>query len=103
MLKSLWLESEVSFKGSHFNLEGASLETRPIQNEGIPILVAVVTSASVNLAVTLANGWVQPAGGAPECIERGCQIVKRVAEMAERDPDLLNLVKVIYLPIDDNR
>ena len=50
VLKSLWLEPEVSFKGSHFNLEGASLDTRPIQNGGIPILVAGVTSASVNLA-----------------------------------------------------
>ncbi|HIC93013.1 MAG TPA: LLM class flavin-dependent oxidoreductase, partial [Anaerolineae bacterium] len=27
VLKSLWLEPEVSFKGSHFNLEGASLNT----------------------------------------------------------------------------
>ena len=65
VLNSLWLEPEVSFKGSHFNLEGASLDTRPIQNGGIPILVAGVTSASVNLAATLADGWVQPSGGAP--------------------------------------
>ena len=103
VLKSLWLEPEVSFKGSHFNLEGASLDTRPIQNGGIPILVAGVTSASVNLAATLADGWVHPSGGAPECIERGCQIVKQVAERAGRDPDSLDLVKVIYLSIHDNR
>ena len=57
----------------------------------------------MNLAATLADGWVHPSGGAPECIERGCQIVKQVAERAGRDPESLDLVKVIYLSIDDNR
>ena len=103
VLKSLWSEAEVSFKGSHFNLERASIDVRPVQVGGIPILVGGTTSASLYLAATLADGWVHPSGGIPEGVERGCQIVKQLASRAGRDPDSLELGKVIYLSIDNRR
>ncbi len=103
LLKRLWSETEVSFKGSHFNLEKASIDVRPAQVGGIPILVAGTTSASVNLAATLADGWVHPSEGVPEGVARGCQIVRQLASRAGRDPDSLELVKVIYLSIDNDK
>ena len=103
LLKRLWSETEVTFKGSHYNLEKASIDVRPVQVGGIPILVAGTTSASVNLAATLASGWVHPSGGVPEGVERGCQIVRQLASRAGRDPDSLELVKVIYLSIDNDK
>ncbi|MCH8832330.1 MAG: LLM class flavin-dependent oxidoreductase, partial [Chloroflexi bacterium] len=62
-----------------------------------------VTSASVNLAATLADGWVHPSGGVPEGVRQGCQIVRRLASEAGRDPDSMELGKIIYLSIEDNR
>ena len=103
ILKRLWSEPEVSFKGSHFDLERASIDVRPVQDGGIPILVGGVTSASVNLAATLADGWVHPSGGIPGGVARGCDMVRRLAGRAGRDPDSLELGKIIYLAIDNNR
>lgn len=103
LLKSLWSEAEVSFKGSHFNLEGASIDVRPAQAGGIPIFVGGVTGASVNLAATLADGWVHPSGGIPGGAARGCDMVRRLASIAGRDPDSLDLGKVIYLSIDNDK
>jgi len=103
LLKRLWSESEVSFKGSHNNLERASIDVRPAQIGGIPILVGGVTSASVNLAATLVDGWVHPSGGVPGGVARGCDMVRRLASIAGRDPDSLELGKVIYLSIDNNK
>lgn len=34
VLKALWSEPEVSFKGSHFNLRSASVDYRPVQAGG---------------------------------------------------------------------
>ncbi len=103
LLKRLWSEAEVSFKGGHYNLEKSSIDVRPVQVRGIPILVGGTTSAPVNLAATLADGWVHPSGGVPEGVERGCQIVRKLASQAGRDPDSLELVKIIYLSIDNDR
>lgn len=103
LLKRLWSEAEVSFKGSHFNLEKASIDVRPVQVGGIPALVGGATSASLNVAATLADGWVHPSGGIPEGVARGCDFVRQLADRAGRDPDSLELGKIIYLAIDNNR
>ncbi len=103
VLKKLWTESEVSFKGSHFNLDHASIDVRPVQVGGIPILVGGTTSASLYLAATLADGWVHPSGGIPEVVGRGWQIVRQLASRAGRDPDSLEMGKVIYLSINNRR
>jgi alkanesulfonate monooxygenase SsuD/methylene tetrahydromethanopterin reductase-like flavin-dependent oxidoreductase (luciferase family) len=103
LLKRLWSEDEVSFKGSHHNLENASIDVRPVQEGGIPVFVAGFASAAVNLAATLAEGWVHPSGGIPYGAARGCDYVRQCAARAGRDPDSLELGKIIYLSIDDNR
>ncbi len=103
VLKSLWNETEVSFKGSHLNLERASIDVRPVQDGGIPILLGGATSAAVNLAATLAEGWVHPSGGIPGGAARGCDMVRRLTSIAGRNPDSLELGKVIYLAIDNNK
>jgi len=103
VLKRLWSEAEVSFKGHHITVEGASIDVRPVRDGVIPILVAGVTSASVNLAGTLAEGWVHPSGGVAEGAARGCDYVRQVASKVGRDPDSLELGKIIYLAIDNDR
>ncbi len=103
VLKSLWSEPEVTFEGSHLKLERASIDAKPVQSGGIPIVVAGVTSASVNQAATLADGWVHPSEGIPEGVARGCDMVRRLAAQAGRDPDSLVLGKIIYLSIDNHR
>ena len=103
LLKRLWSEDEVTFKGQHFNLDRESIGVRSVQVGGIPILVSGITSASVNLAATLADGWVHPSGGIPGGVARGCDMVRRLATRAGRDPDSLELGKIIYLSIDNDR
>jgi len=103
LLKRLWSEDEVSFKGSHHHLEKASIDVRPVQEGGIPLFVAGVTSAAVDLAATLADGWVHPSGGIPYGAARGCDYVWQCAARAGRDPDSLELGKIIYLSIDNSR
>jgi alkanesulfonate monooxygenase SsuD/methylene tetrahydromethanopterin reductase-like flavin-dependent oxidoreductase (luciferase family) len=103
ILKRLWSEDEVSFKGNHNNLEKASIDVRPVQERGILLLVAGATSAAVNLAATLADGWVHPSGGIPYGAARGCDYVRQCAAKAGRDPDSLELDKIIYLSIDGSR
>ena len=84
LLNRLWSEDEVSFKGSHHHLEKASIDVRPVQEGGIPLFVAGVTSVAVNLAATLVDGWVHPSGGNPDGAARGCDYVRQGAARAGR-------------------
>ena len=103
LLKRLWSEDGVTFKGVHFKLYRESIGVRPVQAGGIPILVSGTTSASLNLSATLADGWVHPSGGIPGGAARGCDMVRRLASIAGRDPNSLELGKIIYLAIDNNK
>ncbi|NQW22931.1 MAG: LLM class flavin-dependent oxidoreductase [SAR202 cluster bacterium] len=102
-LKSLWSEAAVSFKGSHLILDNASIDVKPMQAGGIPILVGGVTSASMNMAATFADGWVHPSGGIPDDAAPGCDFVRELASSTGRDSDSLELGKITYLSIDNDR
>ena len=103
LLKRLWAEDEVTFQGGHFRVQNASISERPVQPGGVPILVGGASLASVRLAATLADGWVHPSGGIPEQLLLYCATVKYLALEAKRDPSALELEKVIYLAIDDDK
>ncbi|MDA1128582.1 MAG: LLM class flavin-dependent oxidoreductase [Chloroflexi bacterium] len=103
VLKRLWSGPEVSFKGSRYNLERASIDATPVQLGGIPIFVDGITSASVNQAATLADGWVHPSGGIPGGAARGSDMVRKLATRAGRDPNSMELGKIIYVSIDNHR
>ncbi len=59
--------------------------------------------APIRLAATLADGWVHPSDGIPETLLLFSAAVKYLALEAERDPNALELEKVIYLAIDDDK
>ncbi len=40
VMKRLWTEDHVSFDGKHFNLDDVTLNPRPVQKGGVPILLA---------------------------------------------------------------
>ena len=103
LLKRLWTEDEVSFRGNHLHVDNASIPERPAQPGGIPILAGGASLASIRLAATLADGWVHPSDGIPEQLLLFSAAVKYLALEAERDPNALELEKVIYLAIDDDK
>lgn len=103
LLKRLWREDEVSFHGNHFRFENATIPERPARSEGIPILAGGASLASIRLAATLADGWVHPSGGIPEQLLLFSSTVKYLALEAGRDPEALDLEKIIYLVVDNDK
>ena len=39
LMRKLWSESDVTFHGKHFDMENASLDLRPVQQPGIPMIL----------------------------------------------------------------
>lgn len=70
--KRLWTESEVSFKGTFYELDGAYLEPKPVQKPHIPIWVPGDSEATRDLAAELADCWLMYSKP-PEVIEKWAQ------------------------------
>ena len=57
IIKSLWTEPRVSFKGKYYQLENAEITPKPLQKPTPPIWVGGDSKRSMELAADLANGW----------------------------------------------
>lgn len=57
LMKKLWTESVVNFKGKWLKFEGARLDPKPIQKPHIPILIGGYTHAAFRRAVRFGQGW----------------------------------------------
>ena len=57
LIKRLWTEDRVTFRGEHFRVEDVSIAIRPLQVPRPPILVAATGDRMVRRAATLADAW----------------------------------------------
>ena len=79
IVKRLWTEDQVSYRGQAFTLDQVSIDPKPLQKPRPPIWLAANTDIAVQRAATLADGWmigpragrsVQPYGPTPR--RKGC-------------------------------
>ena len=88
VMRKLWAESDVSFHGKHFSLEDATLDLRPVQQPGIPIILTChyhsQVEAQFRRAARFGDGFVSIAD-TPEEFSELCHIVRRYAQEEDRD------------------
>jgi probable F420-dependent oxidoreductase len=87
-LRELFSRSPASFAGRFSRFEGISIEPRPAQPGGPPLWVGGRSPAALARAGRLGDGWL-PIWISPERYARGWDEVRRHAEAAGRDADLI--------------
>ena len=83
LIRRLWTEDRVTFRGEHFRVEDVSIAIRPAQAPRPPILVAATGDRMVRRAATLAGAWKRlrcrcvgcaaAVGSAAGCAPHGCR------------------------------
>jgi alkanesulfonate monooxygenase SsuD/methylene tetrahydromethanopterin reductase-like flavin-dependent oxidoreductase (luciferase family) len=88
ILRGLWSTSGFSYPGKHFRTEGATIEPKPAH--AIPIWLGVFGDRMLELVGRKADGWLPTYQFlAPEQAYRKLERLRRAAEHAGRNPDLL--------------
>ena len=57
IIKALWTEPRVNFKGKYYQLENAEITPKPLRQPGPPIWIGGDSKPSMKLAAELADGW----------------------------------------------
>ena len=96
VMRRLWTESDVTFEGKYFRLEGANILPKPQRPGGIPLLLGAAAEASLRRAGRIADGWVQGGRGMPEHFAASWAKVLEGAEAAGRDAPSLTNGKLLY-------
>jgi len=57
IIRRLWSEDKVTFKGRHWSFDSLTIRPRPIQSPRPPIIIASQVEAGIKRAARIADGW----------------------------------------------
>ena len=107
ILKGLGTGDSFDFQGSHFELNSVTMRPRPVQSEGIPILLAChwrgsAREAQAERAARLADGIISISDTPEEYSQLVQKVRTRAAELG-RKPESLESAMYLTVNMDQNR
>ena len=103
VMRRLWSEPQVTFHGRHYHMDNVSMEPKPLQKPGIPILMGGRAEAVLKRSAEEADGWIAGGQGTPEAFREAWQKVCGYAQAAGKDPDALEAGKLMYISVGIDR
>src|SRR5262245_44980003 len=95
VLKKIWTDDVVEFKGEYYNIPASIIKPKPIQKPHIPIYIGGFSPHIITRIVKYnANGWLGEIGGSLEHLENQMKMIKENVHRANKD---LNNFQVILL------
>ena len=81
LIRKLWTEESVTFKGKFNTLDGVGINPRPIQEPGPPIWVAGRKEAAMRRAALYGDGWL-PYMYTPEMLQESLNTISSIRSQA---------------------
>ena len=103
LMRALWTDPEVSFKGDFWQVAEAGMEPKPFQKPHRPIWIGANHPNALRRAARLGDGFFG-AGSTPTArFAEQVPVVRRALEEADRDPARFGIAKRVYIAVDDDR
>jgi probable F420-dependent oxidoreductase len=99
IMRRLWMDPQVTFRGRHFQLQDVSLGLRPTQPGGIPVWLAGAVDNALRRVVRLGDGWF-PNPSSPQAFADLWDRLQTVAREMGRDPTALH--RCVYTTLNIN-
>jgi alkanesulfonate monooxygenase SsuD/methylene tetrahydromethanopterin reductase-like flavin-dependent oxidoreductase (luciferase family) len=103
IMKRLWQEDNVTFEGKHFQLADVTLDPKPLQPGGVPILLASHYATGSDVQYKRAGRYADGVMGITDIPENYAAVLRKVqgfAEEAGRDPSALE--RAFYMTVNLN-
>ncbi|MBM4263032.1 MAG: LLM class flavin-dependent oxidoreductase [Deltaproteobacteria bacterium] len=101
LIRQLWTEPEANFNGSIFQLKGAKLGVKPVQQPRPPIWLGGTHPDAIRRAATIGDGWMGAGGGSVESFKRDISLLKQELRRAGRDPATFPISKRVFLSVHE--
>ena len=101
LIKALWTEDKVTYRGQIYQMENVKLATRPVRKPHPPLWMGVGHPDAVRRAATLADGWMGSGGSSIADFKASVPILKQALEAAGRDPTTFPVSKRVFMAVDE--
>jgi len=102
LMKRLWSEDSVTFKGKFYNVENLSVGPKPIQKPHPPIWTGGSAEVSLKRAGTWADGFICGSSAIPD-FPSTWEKIAGYARAAGRDPNRIRKAGLTFMAIDDDQ
>jgi alkanesulfonate monooxygenase SsuD/methylene tetrahydromethanopterin reductase-like flavin-dependent oxidoreductase (luciferase family) len=83
IIRKLWTENNVTYKGRHLQVKNANLQPKPFQKPHPPLWVGGNSKAIIHIVAELGDGWI-PALPTPRRLQQGASLIKKLIKDFER-------------------
>jgi alkanesulfonate monooxygenase SsuD/methylene tetrahydromethanopterin reductase-like flavin-dependent oxidoreductase (luciferase family) len=101
LMKRLWTEDNVTYKGKFYNVENLSVGPRPVQKPHPPIWTGGSAETALKRAGTWADGFICGSSAIPD-FPATWEKISGFAKAAGRDPDRITKAGLTFMAIDDD-
>ena len=92
VLKKIWTDEVVEFKGQFYNIPASKIGPKPLQEPHPPILLGGFSPKTFSRILNYANGWIGVAGFGPlEQLEQVINSLKENARKIDKDPSNIGI------------
>ena len=97
VLKRVWTDDVVEFKGKFYNIPASKIGPKPVQKPHIPIILGGFSPNTFSRIIKYGDGWMPIAGFGPlEQIEQAINGLREGVRKANKDPSKVRVVVLTY-------
>src|SRR6266478_5390028 len=101
LIKALWTESKVDYRGTFYQLEGGTMAPKPVQKPHPPIWLGGGHPDAIRRAAAIADGWMGSGGSSTAEFSRSVPALRAALEKASRDPAKFPISKRVFLSVHE--
>jgi probable F420-dependent oxidoreductase len=101
LIKALWTEPQVHYRGEIYQLDGGTMAPKPVQKPHPPIWLGGTHPDALRRAAAIADGWMGSGGSSTASFSRSVPILRAALEKARRDPETFPVSKRVFLSVHE--
>lgn len=102
ILKKIWTEDIVEFKGQFYNIPASKIGPKPLQKPYIPIYLGGYSQKTFARIAKYSNGWICTIRDSLDQAKVNIEKIKKECHRANRDPKDINIAAILYPNIIDS-
>jgi probable F420-dependent oxidoreductase len=103
ILKKIWTEEVVEFKGQFYNIPASKIGPKPIQKPHIPIYLGGYSQGTFARIAKYANGWICVIRNSLDHVKSNIVKIRNECYKAKRDPKDIQIAAILYPNVIDSR
>jgi len=101
LIKTLWTEAKVSYRGNIYRLDAGAMSPTPVQKPHPPIWFGGGHPDALRRAAVMGDGWMGAGGSSSADFARAIPLLREHLEKARRDPKAFPISKRVFLSVHE--